>query len=90
MTTITLAKAKWARKMAKAGPRWKSGVEDAIKRDAYRKGLELFSEGKVKPGPTMYSNYVEGVGAVSAEAFQSAVRGKEDKWAERLLKAIAS
>jgi hypothetical protein len=88
MTTITLAKAKWAAKMAKAGPRWKAGVEDAIKRDAYRKGLELFSG--ATPGPTMYSNYVEGVGRVSAEAFQAAVKGKEDKWAERLKRAIAS
>jgi hypothetical protein len=89
MTTITLAKAKWAAKMAKAGPKWKKGVEDAVKRDAYSKGYSLFLEGRAVK-PERVEAYKEGVGRVSAEAFQAAVRGKEERWAERLIAAMAA
>jgi hypothetical protein len=89
MSTITLAKAKWASKMAKAGPKWKKGVEDAVRRDAWSKAYSLFLEGK-PVNPEKIEAYKEGVGRVTAEAFQAAVRGKEEKWAERLIHAMAA
>jgi hypothetical protein len=86
ITTIELAKRKWARKMKDAGPRWKKGVTD--KTEAYKKGLALFSG--VTVGPTMPSHWKEGVDAVSPEDFAKAVAGKEDIWARKLSEAIAS
>ena len=87
MTTISLAKKKWARKMANAGVKWKKAVTD--KKDEYAAGLKVFNEGR-PVGPTMPENWAAGVGAVSAEDFQAAVAGKEEKWARRLAEAIAS
>jgi|GEM_PF-4252168 len=84
MAKIDLAKRKWAEKMANAGTRWKAGVTD--KRDAYKRGLELFAG--VTAGNTLADNYKRGVDLVTAEDFQSAVRGKEEKWASRLVEAI--
>jgi hypothetical protein len=86
MTTLSLAKAKWARKMRDAGAKWKAGVTG--KEAEYAKGLGVFSGGAV--GSTMPSHYAEGVGAVSASEFGAAVAGKEDKWASKLAEAIAS
>ena len=86
MTTLSLAKGKWARKMRDAGPRWKKGV--AGKEPEYRKGLGVFSGGSV--GPAMATHWSEGVAAVTPEEFAAAVAGKEDKWASKLAEAIAS
>ncbi|MEM2506268.1 MAG: hypothetical protein QXF61_04410 [Nitrososphaeria archaeon] len=86
MTTIELAKKKWARKMRDAGPRWKKGVTDKTGR--YKEGLGRFAG--VTPGATMPSHWKEGVDAVTPEDFAKAVAGKEDYWAERLKEAIAS
>jgi len=88
MPKIELAKAKWARKMAKAGPKWRKGIEEAVREDLYRKGLALFS-GQT-PGAEMATNWAEGVLQVTAEQFQEAVKGKEEKWATKLLRAIAA
>jgi hypothetical protein len=85
MTTMTLAKEKWARKMRDAGAKWKAGVSG--KEGAYRDGLARLS-GTV--GSTMPSHWAEGVDAVSADEFGRAVAGKEDKWASKLAEAIAS
>lgn len=86
MTTIELAMKKWARKMARAGPRWKRGVTDKVtafaKRMAEFLGLPDISEEKK-------AAWKEGVEAVTAEDFQKAVKGKESKWAERLKEAFA-
>jgi hypothetical protein len=84
MTTLELAKAKWARKMRDAGAKWKKGVSG--KEEAYREGLSTFSH---NVGPTMPSHWAEGVGAVTPEEFAHAVAGKENKWASRLAEAIA-
>jgi hypothetical protein len=86
MTTISLAKEKWARKMRDAGAKWKKGV--AGKETAYREGLGTFSQGAV--GSTMPAHWLEGVGAVTPEEFAKAVAGKEGKWASKLAEAIAS
>jgi hypothetical protein len=86
MTTLSLAKAKWARKMRDAGAKWKRGVSG--KEGLYREGLSKFSGGAV--GSTMPSHWAEGTGAVSEAEFASAVSGKEEKWASKLAEAIAS
>jgi hypothetical protein len=85
MTTISIAKEKWARKTADAGRKWKAGVTG--KEDEYAKGIGLFAG--VSAGSTMRSNYAKGVGAVSESQFAEAVRGKQDKWASRLAEAIS-
>lgn len=86
MTTLELAKSKWARKMEKAGPKWKkavTGKEDVYARELARfLGLPSINAEKVEA-------YRTGVGSVTAEEFASAVRGKETKWAEKLRSAFA-
>jgi hypothetical protein len=86
MTTISLAKGKWARKMRDAGARWKKGVSG--KGSQYAEGIGRFAG--VSAGSTMPAHWSEGVEAVTPEEFASAVRGKEDKWATKLAEAIAS
>jgi len=85
MATLATAKAKWARKMAVAGPRWKRNVTD--KSGAYASGMATFLG-----IPTIATNRVEawkaGVGAITADDFAAAVRGKEDKWERKLLDAF--
>jgi hypothetical protein len=89
MTTISLAKEKWARKMRDAGPRWKKGVTD--KTEDYKKGLQTFNP-DVKVGETMPKHWAEGVAAVTPERFAEAVAPdvKKEVWAKRLSEAIAS
>jgi len=86
MSTLALAKAKWARKMANAGAKWKAGVTG--KRSAYAEGLGRFAG--VTAGSTMSSNYEAGVNATPAEEFQRAVAGKEETYARNFADAIAS
>jgi hypothetical protein len=87
MTTLEIAKEKWARKMRDAGPKWKKGVTD--KKEAYRRGLESF---KTPVGPTLPAHWEEGVAALTAEDFARAVAPevKKEVWAARLAEAIAS
>jgi hypothetical protein len=86
MSTIELAKNKWARKMADAGSKWKAAI--AGKSGAYAAGLSRFAG--VPAGSTMPSHYGTGVDAVSASEFGAAVAGKETKWADKLKQAITS
>jgi len=85
MTTLALAKKKWARKMRDAGTKWKKGVTG--KGSAYGKGLATFL-GVTSISPEVVRRYTEGIEAVTPEEFQSAIRGKEDKWARRLREAL--
>ncbi|MFQ6055180.1 MAG: hypothetical protein ACE5KE_00305 [Methanosarcinales archaeon] len=85
MTTIALAQKKWERKMATAGPRWKKGVTDAVGR--FASGMARFL-GISDISPEKKTAWSEGTGAVSAEDFASAVKGKGPKWAERLKSAF--
>ena len=87
MTTLELAKRKWARKMARAGPIWKRRVTD--KSDEYAKGMSDFLGITVPVTHERVRNWKEGVDAVSADDFAAAVRGKEDKWADRLKEAFS-
>ncbi|MEO0090849.1 MAG: hypothetical protein ABIK75_07095 [candidate division WOR-3 bacterium] len=87
MTTIELAKKKWARKMERAGQKWKKGVTDKSSR--YAKGVSLFIG---KPVPETHEKVIgwrEGVEAVTPEDFANAVRGKEAYWAEKYIEAFS-
>ena len=85
MSTLEMAKAKWARKTAGAGPKWKAGVTG--KEGLYADGLRAFAGGV---GTTLPAHWADGVNSVSAEEFSSAVAGKESKYAEKLRSAIMS
>jgi len=85
MAKIDLAAEKWARKMARAGPKWKSGVTG--KESAFCRGVAEFI-GVGTCDPAVSSAYAQGVGAVSAEEFQSAVAGKETKWKQKYIEAM--
>jgi len=85
MTTIALAKKKYARKTATMGPNWKKGVEG--KGPIYGKGMADFL-GVATIRPARIEAYTAGTGAVSAEDFSAAVRGKEEKWERRLKEAM--
>lgn len=85
MVTIRLAKEKWARKMAVAGPRWKSGVVG--KGPEFCRGVADFF-GVPTCNPAKQAAWEAGTGAVSAEEFAAAVRGKEDKWERKLREAM--
>jgi len=82
MTTLTLAKKKWERKMRNAGAKWKKNVNPK----AYAEGIKAFL-GSVNPD--VVKAYEEGVSSVTAEEFQSAVTGKSEKWARKLKQALA-
>ena len=87
MATLESAKAKWARKMAVAGPKWKAGVYD--KGDDYCEGVGTFLG--ISPDyckRNQGESFTKGVDAVTAESFAASVRGKEDKWADKLKAAF--
>jgi hypothetical protein len=87
MATLESAKAKWARKMADAGPKWYDGVKD--KGDDYCKGMADFLG--TTPDYCMRTKsdlYTKGVDAVGASGFGAAVSGKEEKWAKKLKEAF--
>lgn len=86
MTTLALARKKWARKMSKAGPIWKAHVTD--KTADFAKGMASFL-GLPDINPVRKTAYTEGVGAVSASDFAEAVKGKDAKWEKRLREAFA-
>jgi hypothetical protein len=77
---IEKGKEKYNRKMATAGAKWKSGVEAG---NYCERMTQIFGHRPEK----MCKDYAEGIGAVSASEFQSAVVGKGEKWAERYRKA---
>lgn len=87
MSTLALAKKKYARKMRNAGSKWKRAVTG--KGPAYREGLaRFFGVSPESIDETRVSAYTAGVEAVSAEDFQAAVSGKEEKWAKRMKEAF--
>jgi hypothetical protein len=85
MATLATAKAKWARKMSRIGPVWKSRAEAGTAN--YCPEFAKFIGAPIKS--EICSAQAEGVRAISAADFQAAVAGKEDKW-ERNLKAKVS
>lgn len=86
MATLATAKEKYAYKMSKAGPVWKSGVTD--KSDEYSKGVSDFIGRPTNPAKV--EAWRAGTDRITAEKFAEAVRGKEDKWARRLVEAMGA
>lgn len=86
MTTLELAKKKYARKMKNAGARWKKNVAGKV--GAYARELAKFL-GISDISGAKKTAWTEGTGEVSADEFGRAVAGKETKWASRLKEAFA-
>jgi len=84
MGTIELAKKKWARKVK--GERWKKGVTG--KESEYCKGVAEFLGVKTCNSERLQA-YREGIADVSASDFDAAVKGKEERWAERYKEKMA-
>jgi hypothetical protein len=79
MATLATAQAKWERKTAAAGDKWKRRTTG---REAdYCKG---FSDFVGHPLTEVCANYAAGVNAVSAADYNTAVAGKGAKWAQAL------
>lgn len=85
MATIETAKKKYAEKMSRAGPKWKKNVTDKTPR--YAREMASFL-GLPDISAEKKEAWASGVGRVTAEDYATAVRGKEVKWAERLVEAF--
>lgn len=84
MTTVALAKKKWARKVK--GSVWKKGVTGKSKN--YCDGIAEFL-GVSTCAADKARAFGEGTDAVSAADFDRATKGKEDKWARRYKEVMA-
>lgn len=80
------AQAKWERKTANAGAKWKAMVEG--KGQEYAEGLSRSLEG-ASVGPMTRAAWEEGIRETSAEDFQRSIAGKGRKYIENLKRAIA-
>lgn len=81
------AQAKWERKTARAGEKWKAGVSG--KASEYCKGLaEKLGVSYEACMANVGRSWTEGTEAVGASEFQSAIAGKGTKWAEKLRRGI--
>jgi len=74
--TIDYAKGKWERKTAGKGGKWKERTSAAKERAS--SGFSAFVG---HPVPEWASAYSAGIDGMSAEQFESAIRGKGEKWA---------
>lgn len=85
--SLQRAQAKWERKTARAGEKWKAGVSG--KASEYCKGLsETLGVSYDACMAQAGRSWGEGTGAVGAAEFQSAVTGKGSKWAEGVRRGI--
>jgi len=82
--TIAYAQAKWERKTAGAGEKWKSMVSG--KEGAYAAGVTAVAGAC---GPQTRQAWSSGVGAVSAAEFNAAISGKGSKWADNYRKGVS-
>lgn len=82
--TLEQGRAKWQRKMQRAGSNWKSGVSG--KGGAYAEGLGASVGGPVSG--EIVTAWQQGVDATSADDFQRSVQGKDGKWAENFRRAV--
>lgn len=85
MTTLSLAEKKWSRKMENAGVKWKKGVTGKV--DTWATAMADFL-GIPDISPEKKKAFAEGIGAVTPEDFQTAVKGKADYWARKLKEAF--
>lgn len=74
MSTIQQAAAKWARKTANAGQKWKNAVTNAPYCEGFTKFLGHSPKGDE------CANWATAVGNVQATDFQAAISGKESKY----------
>jgi hypothetical protein len=84
MATLQSAQAKWERKTANAGPKWKAAVTG--KGAEYAAGIQRFLG--APPSATVVNSYEQGVAAVTAQDFQNAIAGKGAKWAENTRRGL--
>lgn len=84
MATLNSATEKWARKMANAGGKWAAATTGEGGRMCA--GVANFI-GQPAPGCNA-AGYDAGVQAVGAAGFQSAVQGKQNKWADNYVRAM--
>lgn len=82
MGTVETGMAKWERRTANAGSKWKANTNAAN----LRAGLQAAG---FSPGPEFMRAYEEGIGAVSAEDFNNSIRGKAAKWRENTVRGIS-
>lgn len=82
--TLAYAQAKWERKTAGAGDKWKAGVSG--KEGEYAKGV---AEVAGSCGSQTRASWAAGVGAVSAADFNAAISGKGAKWAEHYRSGVS-
>jgi len=85
---IKAGKEKYARKTAVMGDNW-ARMKPIMKRH-YKSEMDKRAREVGKPGllPTREKAYNDGVEAVSADDFRSAVTGKEDKWYDNYVAAM--
>lgn len=86
MSTLKLAKEKYARKTKVMGPNWKAGVTG--KEGLYGKGMAGFL-GIPKIRDSRITAFKDGTDDVSAADFTDAVKGKEEVWGRRLAEAMS-
>ena len=85
--TIAMAEAKWARKMATAGAKWKANVTG--KGPEYCSGVAKFI-GAGTCDSAKQTAWTEGVDAVSAVEFQTSVAGKGPEWRAKYIESMGA
>lgn len=83
--SLAQGQAKWERKTANAGDKWKAATNGAA--GTWAAGVSESAGGPV--GPMTRAAYEQGVGAVSAQDFNSSISGKGSKWAENYRRGIS-
>jgi hypothetical protein len=83
VASLQTGAAKWARKTANAGGKWKAGVSSG---STPCQGLT--QEYPEASGCSIDAPWRQGVDAVSAADFQQRIAGKENKWLQNYLRGI--
>jgi len=86
VATLSAAREKWERKTATAGQKWKERTRG--KGAAWCSGVARFL-GVGTCNPEAQRSFEQGVEAVSASDFQSAIEGKGAAWEDGMRRALA-
>jgi len=92
--TLEYGKDKWKRKTSGKGEIWYKRVTSEEARKRYDENLKASGEDYMKKlglpvRNVLTDNWYNAVKDVKPEAFNKAIEGKEEKWAEKLARAIA-
>jgi hypothetical protein len=92
--TLEYGKEHWKRKTAGKGEIWHKRVTSEEAKKRYDENLkesakELMTKLGLPVKNTLTDTWYSHVSAVKPEAFNKAIEGKEDRWAENLARAIA-